>query len=242
MGRNPLGPAPLIYAHRGDRSRAPDNTLEAFALAEEAGSDGIELDVRATRDQVLILNHDPSVPGLPPISTMDFADLRAAAPQVPTLVEMLAAVPGNVFLNVEIKNHPFELNYDPSGALARATVEAIVEHDDPARILFSSFDPGTVGHCIDTGEDAAYGLLIDTVLPIEDGIALALDLGVGALHPAYPQLAERPDDTVALIHDAGLAVVVWNANTEAEVATSAASGCDVIITDDPTMARRVVDG
>ena len=45
---------------------------------------------------------------------------------------------------------------------------------------------------------------------ILDGIALALDLGVGALHPAYPQLAERPDDTVALIDDAGLAVVVWN--------------------------------
>ncbi|MCL1598543.1 MAG: glycerophosphodiester phosphodiesterase, partial [Actinomycetia bacterium] len=57
MNRTPLTPTPLVYAHRGDRSRAPDNTLEAYGLAVEAGADGIELDVRRTADGVLIMSH-----------------------------------------------------------------------------------------------------------------------------------------------------------------------------------------
>ena len=56
---SPLTPRPLIYAHRGDRTRAADNTIEAFDLAVEAGADGIELDVRRTIDGVLVVSHDP---------------------------------------------------------------------------------------------------------------------------------------------------------------------------------------
>jgi glycerophosphoryl diester phosphodiesterase len=237
MGRSPLGPATLIYAHRGDRSRAPDNTLEAFALADEAGADGIELDVRITADGVLVLHHDASVDDLPPIIDLAFEDLRRSAPQVPTFVEMLAAVPHRVFLNVEIKNHPFESGYDASGSLARAVMAAAVEHDDPARMLVSSFDPATVGHCIDTGVAATFGLLMHGAMPIEDGIAQAHGLGVEALHPPYGSLAPDVSAITGLIHDAGLAVVTWDANEPHEVAAACEAGVDVAITDDPTMAR-----
>jgi len=92
MSRNPLGPAPLVYAHRGDRSRAPDNTLEAYLLAVEAGADGIELDVRRTRDGELIMSHDDRYPGFPPFVEMTLAEVRDALPQVPTFIETLAAV------------------------------------------------------------------------------------------------------------------------------------------------------
>ena len=61
MERTPLTPAPLVYAHRGDRSRAPDNTLMAFDVAVEAKADGIELDVRRTSDGVLVITHDPQI-------------------------------------------------------------------------------------------------------------------------------------------------------------------------------------
>ena len=51
-------PSPLIIAHRGDVSNAPENTLSAFRSAYELGADGIELDVRLTRDEHLVVFHD----------------------------------------------------------------------------------------------------------------------------------------------------------------------------------------
>jgi glycerophosphoryl diester phosphodiesterase len=47
-----------IIAHRGDTSKYPENTIEAFLAAEAAGADGIELDVRETADGVLVVHHD----------------------------------------------------------------------------------------------------------------------------------------------------------------------------------------
>ena len=92
-----------MYAHRGDRSRAADNTLEAFELAVDAGADGIEMDVQATADGELIIAHDPRHGTLPPFCELSFAELRDAAPEVPTLEETLLAVPRHIFLNIEVK-------------------------------------------------------------------------------------------------------------------------------------------
>ena len=45
-----------VFAHRGASGYAPENTLPAFALAEEQGADGVELDVQLTRDgQVVVI-------------------------------------------------------------------------------------------------------------------------------------------------------------------------------------------
>jgi glycerophosphoryl diester phosphodiesterase len=51
----------LIFAHRGDSSRAPANTLKAFDLALEAGTRAMESDVRATLDGKLVFFHDATV-------------------------------------------------------------------------------------------------------------------------------------------------------------------------------------
>jgi len=47
-----------IIAHRGDTTRFPENTLEAFVAALSGGADGIELDVHMTADGELIVHHD----------------------------------------------------------------------------------------------------------------------------------------------------------------------------------------
>jgi glycerophosphoryl diester phosphodiesterase len=52
---------PLVLAHRGDSSHAPENTLEAAALGHAAGADGWEFDVQLTRDGVPIVFHDPGL-------------------------------------------------------------------------------------------------------------------------------------------------------------------------------------
>ena len=44
-----------IFAHRGASGYAPENTLAAFRLAEEQGSDGVELDVQLTKDGEVVV-------------------------------------------------------------------------------------------------------------------------------------------------------------------------------------------
>ncbi|WP_422930358.1 glycerophosphodiester phosphodiesterase [Singulisphaera sp. PoT] len=52
---------PLIIAHRGDSSHAPENTLEAARLGWESGADAWELDVQLTRDGIPVVIHDDSL-------------------------------------------------------------------------------------------------------------------------------------------------------------------------------------
>jgi HEAT repeat protein len=48
----------IIIAHRGARTLAPENTLEAYAAAMDYGADGCEADIRRTADGVLVMFHD----------------------------------------------------------------------------------------------------------------------------------------------------------------------------------------
>lgn len=50
-----------VWAHRGASGYAPENTLEAFALAAEMEADGVELDVQMSRDGYLVVVHDERI-------------------------------------------------------------------------------------------------------------------------------------------------------------------------------------
>ncbi|RLG68545.1 MAG: glycerophosphodiester phosphodiesterase [Methanobacteriota archaeon] len=54
-------PPPLVIAHRGARSLAPENTLAAARKALEAGADMWELDVAVTADDELVVMHDDTL-------------------------------------------------------------------------------------------------------------------------------------------------------------------------------------
>src|SRR6478735_8478443 len=102
---------PLVLAHRGASAQAPQNTLEAFALARTLGADGVELDVRHTADDMLVVHHDPDAEGIGLLAGADFATVRAAQPALPTLAEALAQCEG-MLVNVEIKCLPWEPDAD----------------------------------------------------------------------------------------------------------------------------------
>ncbi len=48
----------LIFAHRGASYDAPEHTLNAYLRAIDDGADGVECDVRLTRDGHLVCVHD----------------------------------------------------------------------------------------------------------------------------------------------------------------------------------------
>ena len=57
----PPPPRPLVVGHRGARARFPENTLPALRHALSAGADGVEIDVRVSADDVLVLSHDATL-------------------------------------------------------------------------------------------------------------------------------------------------------------------------------------
>lgn len=56
----PDRPRPLVFAHRGCSSLAPENTLAAFRKARETGAPGMELDIHVCRSGELVVAHDDS--------------------------------------------------------------------------------------------------------------------------------------------------------------------------------------
>lgn len=125
----------LRLAHRGDWRLAPENSLEALVFAAGTpGVDGVEFDVRLSKDGVPILLHDETldrVQGRPgAVADLTAEDLRGAG--IPALADVLATLPAEAFLDVELKG-------DGHG---KATADALRtgRGKAPAAAVISSFD------------------------------------------------------------------------------------------------------
>ncbi len=70
---------PVVVAHRGASAHRAEHTLAAYALAIEQGADGLECDVRLSRDGHLVCVHDRRVnrtsTGRGVVSELELADL-----------------------------------------------------------------------------------------------------------------------------------------------------------------------
>ena len=131
----------LVLAHRGARRQAPENTIPAFARAMELGADGVELDVHRTLDGALVVRHDADgPPGVWAELTLDA--IRAAEPEVPVLAEVLDVCAGKL-VNIEIKNSPRDLDWDPTARVADLVVECLASrggHRHRAGVVVRSRD------------------------------------------------------------------------------------------------------
>lgn len=101
---------PICIAHRGFSSLYPENTLLAFQKAIEASVQVIELDVRASRDNELVIFHDPTlkqIVGLNVnVSSLDLKQLKqfdlGMEQKIPTFQEVLELVGKRVGLNIHM--------------------------------------------------------------------------------------------------------------------------------------------
>ena len=95
---------PIAFAHRGARAHAPENTLEAFALAIRLGATGLESDVWLTADGEVVLDHDGVVrSGLRRRSIGDL-ERRALPTHIPTLGELYAECGTEVDVSLDVKD------------------------------------------------------------------------------------------------------------------------------------------
>jgi glycerophosphoryl diester phosphodiesterase len=202
--------------------RARENTLPSFAAALEAGADGIELDVHATADGVVVVHHDPIIPGGPEIARTDWNPLRRAAEsrgiQIPTLDAVCDLVADRVELFVEIKGAGIE----------EEVLRALAPHR--GRHAIHSFDHGTIARLARRAETPRLGLLWEHFVP--DVSALLASHGARDAWPHHSLVNEK---MVAAVHGAGGRLIAWTANTGADIARLTSLRVDGICTDDVTL-------
>jgi glycerophosphoryl diester phosphodiesterase len=221
-----------IIAHRGAPHRERENTLAAFVRACHIGADAVELDVRRTRDGVLVVHHDPTLPGGgPALIDLDRSELPD---HIPDLGAALDAC-GTLWVNVEIKNDPAEVDFDPADDIAEELTRALAARGEPSRWLISSFRFDTIERCRRVEPAIATAWLVDRVAP--DTLERVVEGGHRALHPHWsgvePALIRR-------CHRRGVGVNVWTCDDPVAMVALAAAGVDGICTNAVEMARRAL--
>lgn len=215
---------PLVLGHRGSPRLAPENSLESFRLALEAGADGVELDVQCTSDGAMVAHHDDALPSGEIIARTPFAELRPAAQKagygLPTLAEVFELMAGRGLLNIELKCTGFE-------AAAVALARERLPRDSFA---FSSFDPRAVLACRRAAPDVPAFLIVFG--PRHADSDLALLRGIEASGIAF-EVSHTSSSLVQFFRTAQYPVFAWTVNDTQEAARLAAAGVTGIITDIP---------
>lgn len=104
----PAANAPLLLGHRGHRLARrglfpeEENTLAAFARALRGGCDGVELDLRLTGDERLVITHDPKLRGLR-VAECSLRELRRSHPGLATLEQALRRFGERCWFDLEVK-------------------------------------------------------------------------------------------------------------------------------------------
>jgi glycerophosphoryl diester phosphodiesterase len=245
---------PVTFAHRGASCKAPENTLEAFRAAIEAGAAGLELDVHMTRDGRIVVVHDVTVDrttdGSGAVREMTLEEIRgldagyrfspdggSSYPyrhrnlRVPTLEEIFHEFPGAA-VNVEIK--------EAGPGIERAVLSVIEEAGAEGRTLVASSKHEVIERFRQVARreipTAASRREIRTFYLLS---RLRLE---GLLRPAYDALQIPVSYRgirlvtprfVEAAHDRGVRVDVWTINDPSEMRFLLDLGVDAVMTDRP---------
>ena len=229
---------PLVFAHRGGSALAPENTIAAFDNGLALGADGLELDVRFSRDGAVVVHHDRTLDRTTelrgPIASRTADELRGAA--IPALADVLARY-RDVRIIIELKvNH---------AELAAAALDVIARADAVERVCLGSF-----GWRVLRAARAIEPRVATSAAREEVRWALYRSwCGWPVSRVAYsgyqvPEVAGRTRVVsprfVEHAHRAGLGVQVWTVDTEEDARRLLAWGVDALITDRPDRIVPVV--
>jgi glycerophosphoryl diester phosphodiesterase len=238
-----------VYGHRGSRRPGPENTPEAVRNALAAGADGVELDVRRTRDGALVCIHDPAVPGTSVGGHAAGGELRrvvvesdAASLGLPSIDDVLDAGRGARIV-LEVKNVRRQPDYDGRRAttarLLTQRLERRVAAGKADDVLVSSFDQTAIIVARAAGHRTA--LLTLPSIPVTAGLRVVVRGGHAELHAhtsALPaRMPRRVAAAVARVHDVDVRLVVWTVTTTEEALRLRDAGVDAVICDDPAAVR-----
>jgi glycerophosphoryl diester phosphodiesterase len=217
----------IITGHRGALGSEPENTLRSFHRAVADGCDEVELDLRVTADDELVVMHDATVDrttsGSGAVSDLSLAELKSfdagLGEQVPTWAETVKAV--DIRFQAEVK-----------AARAVPLLVASLEADPSlaARTMVTSSHADILLAVRQAMPTASTGLIFGRTPAVEDVLALTKAAQAGT---ALCGIAGLTPDAVTKLHTHGLAVTAWpvpDLETFAQARTLAVDG---ITTDYP---------
>ncbi len=246
--------APRIVAHRGASHKAPENSLAAFRLAIEEGSDGIEMDVRLARGGVPVVFHDPTLKRFTgkavKVNHLSARDLsrvpvgewfnrkypkradgaysREGVPTLEQVLELLEGFRGDIF--VELKCRADEVE-----ETALSVSNVIADADFKERFIVKSFSldaiPVVRQQLPEIRTAALFAPKVMSVIRKEKRLVnIAADLGAESLS-LHSSLATRKLMKKAI--KAGLGVAVWTVDNPRWVKRAAELGVGAVITNRP---------
>lgn len=250
-----------IIAHKGASGEAPENTMAAFRRALELGVDQIELDVRHTADEEIVVFHDQRLDRVTRDSlgnqvTGDIHDYTLAElkqfevgswfdsqyknEKIPTLKEVLDLINGQTMVLIEIKHmdHPHYHDF------AEKLVEVVMSEDDgESWIILQSYEPTYLNevHELDSliqtkaliiGEDSPPLIAFYIETRIHMGQAKESNR-MKAINPEWTTLSPR---RIFQMHAKGYEVHAYPVNERDDMIKMLNAGADGIITDFPERA------
>jgi glycerophosphoryl diester phosphodiesterase len=241
-------PRPLILAHRGASANAPENTLAAFELALEQGAHGVELDVKLSADDEIVVMHDATVDrttgGKGRVSDLTLAALRELdagssfsekfnGEKIPTLSDVFEAIGDRALINVELTNYK-----TPRDGLADKVCDLVKRFGLGERILFSSFLPSNLKRTRSLLPDTPRGLL--ALSGWLGWWARSFGFNFGDYQAQHPSLRDTTPQQIARVHRLKRRVNVYTVNAAEDMRRLINWGVDGIITDDPQLAMEVL--
>lgn len=226
--------APLVIAHRGDSSRALENSTEAVSLALSLNVDMIEIDLRKSRDHKLYVMHDYDT-GRTADRKMDIEQSHSDeiayvrlnnGEAVPTLGDILRLVAGKAGLNIEIKS-------DGAGSLC---AREIFQTDYGGRVLISSFKEREVLDARRVNPGILTSQIFDSFSSEEVSGYKAKGYHVISLRKKTVN-----EKLITAFHAKKIKVFVWTLDKEEEINKFIAWGVDGIYSNRPAMLKRMVD-
>ena len=248
-------PRILVHGHRGARAIKPENTIPAFEYAISVGADVLEMDVAVTKDDVLVISHDPHLnPAicqglisnalirgltLSEVRLYDCGSLKdprfpkqqpVPDTRIPTLDEVLSlSTKGNFEFNIETKIFPDHPGYTPTPEVfAKMLLRVIHKHKLESRVILQSFDFRTLHAMKKLAPEIRRSALYEG--SEKSFVEIAQEADATIVSPLHTLVTP---EQVSAAHAAGLQVVPWTANTAEEWDKLIDAKVDAIISDDP---------
>lgn len=231
-----------IYAHRGSSGTHAENTMAAFIEAEQAGADGIEFDLHLSKDDELVVIHDPTVnrttngKGKVKDKTLnELKQLKAGKKflffrkkdRIPTFDEVLQwARLNEMKLNIEIKYDQGEDNQ-----IEEKVIKKVLDMDLQDRVIISSFNHQKMFSCKRNYPDMTFGILFKNKKFARP--SYLKEKPIDAIHPNYQIVTLNMYNKVKQL---GLSVRPYTVNSKKQIKRLLKMNCDAIITDYPKRA------
>ncbi len=234
---------PYVIAHRGISGKAPENTLAAFSLAANTpGIDMIELDVRLSKDEQVIVLHDRTLQrtttGNGAARKYTLAELKAldagswfdrtySSEKIPTLHEVLEKFGKQCWINIELKSD--FLHREPGRLLEQKVLDVVNQCGVHPTVLYSSFDHQLIANVKRLDPEATTGVIYSWYrdfgrMPSKLAGRVNASVFVCAKHELRPSMMRDANQS-------GIAVYVYTLNSTKDVQKMMALGVHGILSD-----------